>query len=182
MGQTSYNQQIPAHTEHQATSASRFQGTGLAGQPHVPQDTHTAPATHIRQLELAKNDVRTHTRARTDVQTSKSPHTPRPLLVAERKAPPPPKPSVPVPQLPSEAKGTVPKSEVTPPAKPVEASTPAVPASTSAARPAERRISSMNEAQIMDKLRSVVSPANPEEMYRKIKKVGQGCVIVSAAS
>lgn len=34
----------------------------------------------------------------------------------------------------------------------------------------------MNEAQIMDKLRSVVSADDPSTMYAKIKKVGQGYV------
>ena len=34
----------------------------------------------------------------------------------------------------------------------------------------------MNEAQIMDKLRTVVSPEDPGQLYSKIKKVGQGYV------
>lgn len=38
----------------------------------------------------------------------------------------------------------------------------------------ERRISTMSEAQIMDKLRSVVSPDDPNQLYSRIKKVGQG--------
>lgn len=38
----------------------------------------------------------------------------------------------------------------------------------------ERRISSMSEAQIMTKLRSVCSPEDPNTLYSKIKKVGQG--------
>ncbi|ODO03105.1 hypothetical protein I350_05950 [Cryptococcus amylolentus CBS 6273] len=38
----------------------------------------------------------------------------------------------------------------------------------------ERRISTMNESQIMDKLRSVVSSNDPSLLYSKIKKVGQG--------
>ncbi|CAG8435293.1 5540_t:CDS:10 [Diversispora eburnea] len=38
----------------------------------------------------------------------------------------------------------------------------------------ERRISTMTEAQIMDKLRSVVSAGDPTTLYSKIKKVGQG--------
>ncbi|CAI2176004.1 13448_t:CDS:10 [Funneliformis geosporum] len=38
----------------------------------------------------------------------------------------------------------------------------------------ERRISTMTEAQIMEKLRSVVSPGDPTIIYSKIKKVGQG--------
>jgi protein-serine/threonine kinase len=32
----------------------------------------------------------------------------------------------------------------------------------------------MNEAQIMEKLRSVVSDVDPSTLYSKIKKVGQG--------
>jgi hypothetical protein len=39
---------------------------------------------------------------------------------------------------------------------------------------AERRISSMNEAQIMERLRTVVSREDPSELYTKIRKVGQG--------
>ncbi|EIW51177.1 Pkinase-domain-containing protein, partial [Trametes versicolor FP-101664 SS1] len=38
----------------------------------------------------------------------------------------------------------------------------------------EKRISSMNEAQIMEKLRSVVSKDDPKALYSKIRKVGQG--------
>ena len=53
---------------------------------------------------------------------------------------------------------------------------PAVVAQSSAAatqRP-EKRISAMNEAQIMAKLRTVVSNEDPSLLYSKIKKVGQG--------
>lgn len=38
----------------------------------------------------------------------------------------------------------------------------------------DRRISTLSEAQIMTKLRSVCSPADPNALYAKIKKVGQG--------
>lgn len=38
----------------------------------------------------------------------------------------------------------------------------------------ERRVSSMSEAQIMAKLRSVCSRQDPNTLYSKIKKVGQG--------
>ena len=36
----------------------------------------------------------------------------------------------------------------------------------------------MSEGQIMEKLRSVVSSEDPKVLYSKIKKIGQGCVIV----
>ncbi|KAH8993194.1 Pkinase-domain-containing protein [Lactarius akahatsu] len=38
----------------------------------------------------------------------------------------------------------------------------------------EKRISTMTEAQIMDKMRSVVDPGDPKLLYSKIKKIGQG--------
>ncbi len=53
-----------------------------------------------------------------------------------------------------------------------EAERAAPPAPTT--RTAERRISTMSEAQIMDKLRAVVSKDDPSLLYSKIKKVGQG--------
>ena len=85
-------------------------------------------------------------------------------LVAERKAPPPPRP--PGPSAPASA----PKVET----KPTSKTEPAAPtAQAPSARP-ERRISTMNEAQIMEKLRSVVSSEDPSHLYSKIKKVGQG--------
>ena len=40
----------------------------------------------------------------------------------------------------------------------------------------EKRISTMTEAQIMDKMRSVVDSGDPKLLYSKIKKIGQGCV------
>jgi len=42
------------------------------------------------------------------------------------------------------------------------------------AKPSEKRISTMSEPQIMEKLRSVVSPKDPSTIYAKIRKVGQG--------
>ena len=40
----------------------------------------------------------------------------------------------------------------------------------------EKRISTMTEAQIMEKMRSVVDPGDPKLLYSKIKKIGQGYV------
>lgn len=45
--------------------------------------------------------------------------------------------------------------------------------------PVEKRISNMNESQIMGKLRSVVSVEDPTFLYSKIKKVGQGYVLMT---
>lgn len=41
-------------------------------------------------------------------------------------------------------------------------------------RKENKRISNMTEAQVMEKLRSVVSSGDPNQSYTKIKKVGQG--------
>ncbi|UZJ54217.1 hypothetical protein CBS101457_003537 [Exobasidium rhododendri] len=45
---------------------------------------------------------------------------------------------------------------------------------TTSKKEQDRRISTMSEAQIMEKLRSVVTPTDPNTLYSKIKKVGQG--------
>ncbi|WFD34600.1 non-specific serine/threonine protein kinase [Malassezia cuniculi] len=56
-----------------------------------------------------------------------------------------------------------------PPAKPV-----AGPPATRPPRSAERRVSAMTDAQIMERLRSVVSHEDPNVLYAKVKKIGQG--------
>jgi hypothetical protein len=45
-------------------------------------------------------------------------------------------------------------------------------------KPKEKRISTMTEVQIMEKLRQVVSDDDPKLIYSKIKKVGQGSVFL----
>ena len=47
-------------------------------------------------------------------------------------------------------------------------------AATEEKRAGDRRISTMTDAQITAKLRSIVSPRDPSKLYSKIKKVGQG--------
>ncbi|MBW0521319.1 hypothetical protein O181_061034 [Austropuccinia psidii MF-1] len=42
------------------------------------------------------------------------------------------------------------------------------------AKAGDQRISTLTETQIMSKLRAVVSPSDPNQIYAKIKKVGQG--------
>jgi len=57
---------------------------------------------------------------------------------------------------------------------PVEAGVAAAAAALEKPKAVEKRISTMSEAQIMDKLRSVVSPDDPKTLYSTIRKVGQG--------
>ncbi|ORX60367.1 Pkinase-domain-containing protein [Hesseltinella vesiculosa] len=47
-------------------------------------------------------------------------------------------------------------------------------AQVSTKKKVEQRISTMTESQIMDKLRSVVSKGDPNEIYKRLKRVGQG--------
>ena len=59
---------------------------------------------------------------------------------------------------------------------PVDGGVAAAAAALEKPKAAEKRISTMSEAQIMDKLRTVVSPDDPKTLYSLIKKVGQGYV------
>ncbi|KAJ3162771.1 Protein kinase [Geranomyces michiganensis] len=82
--------------------------------------------------------------------------------------PPPPRVPPPQPVRPAEVAAR--------PAAPGKDTGPAA-AAPLARKPNEKkntRMSTMSEAQIMDKLRSVVSKGDPVAMYSKIKKVGQG--------
>lgn len=56
----------------------------------------------------------------------------------------------------------------------VEAAAAALEKSVDKPKEKEKRISTMTEAQIMEKLRSVVSQDDPKLLYSKIRKVGQG--------
>jgi hypothetical protein len=57
---------------------------------------------------------------------------------------------------------------------PLDAGVAAAAAALEKPKSVEKRISTMSEAQIMDKLRSVVSADDPKTLYSTIKKVGQG--------
>lgn len=57
---------------------------------------------------------------------------------------------------------------------PLDAGVAAAAAALEKPKTVEKRISTMSEAQIMDKLRSVVSADDPKALYSTIKKVGQG--------
>ncbi|KAJ1534981.1 Protein kinase, partial [Cladochytrium tenue] len=95
----------------------------------------------------------------------------RDTYVPEKRSPPPPR----QPEL----KPSPPRAEEKAPApSPAKAEKPAEPAPAAAAAPAKKkkepRMSTMSEAQIMDKLREVVSKGDPTQLYAKVKKVGQG--------
>lgn len=84
--------------------------------------------------------------------------------------PPPVKPLQPI------KKTTTPAVTVTQPEEDggIEAAAAALEKQSEKPKEKEKRISTMTEAQIMEKLRSVVSQDDPKLLYSKIRKVGQG--------
>jgi len=89
--------------------------------------------------------------------------------------PPPIKPLQPV------KKTTTPAVTVTQPEEDggVEAAAAALEKQSEKPKEKEKRISTMTEAQIMEKLRSVVSQDDPKLLYSKIRKVGQGYFLLN---
>ncbi|CAG8439813.1 7373_t:CDS:10 [Ambispora gerdemannii] len=104
---------------------------------------------------------------RPDTPPTRPPITPRPphTLSQQQNQVTPVSPISPQPQPLAQ-----PPKQVANPNKPSPNAQP----SAKKAAAAERRISTMTEAQIMEKLRSVVSSGDPTTLYSKIKKVGQG--------
>ncbi|KAG8740710.1 Protein kinase [Ceratobasidium sp. 414] len=102
----------------------------------------------------------------------------QPKLKAAR--PPPPPPSAPAPApVPAPVPAPAPAPAAEPEPAPLTGTAAAAAALEGTAKPkkaaaAERRISTLTEAQIMDKLRSVVSQDDPKALYSTIRKVGQG--------
>ncbi|WOO77796.1 Serine/threonine-protein kinase shk2 [Vanrija pseudolonga] len=171
MGQADYGPSVILSSSQPAV-APRFTSTaGITGQslPTASRDAPPAPPKPLPRHDASRDDPKPQLDSRPPPRT----------LTAERKAPAPPRPPVtaakPVEIKPSGGQSKSEQSAV--PARPAKGPEPAPVAAPSAPAPSrqvERRISTMNEAQIMDKLRSVVSADDPSTMYSKIKKVGQG--------
>ncbi|WWC87194.1 uncharacterized protein L201_002080 [Kwoniella dendrophila CBS 6074] len=175
---------LPPPSRATSAAATRFEGVGLGGQQTQQiQQTQRDRTSAAIQSNHQSNSIPKPSQHHQSQQPIPEPRETRPL-VAERKAPPPPRPAAPprqakkaerqpAPPTPDHNQETVtrppPASQSKPqPQAPAQAQTPAP-----SARP-EKRISTMNEAQIMEKLRSVVSNEDPAQLYSKIKKVGQG--------
>ncbi|WVR04401.1 hypothetical protein IAU60_001403 [Kwoniella sp. DSM 27419] len=179
--QESEQRSLPAlpETRTPSVTATRFEGVGLGGQaPTVPpQRDNALSRKHVqgtsqpsRSPKMVRYILPTYDGYLLMLSISQDMSPKDSPLNAERRAPAPPpleaelQFSVENPTVNSKT-GALSKTA----AKTVEPLAPI----KSGAR-AERRISSMNEAQIMDKLRSVVSHEDPAQLYSKIKKVGQG--------
>jgi hypothetical protein len=117
-----------------------------------------------------------------DVQDSRLAPVPRPSLQTATSSPATPAPAAANGKPPSVATNVQPAISTRPlqPQKKPQGPPPAPSAGAATSndikpsKSSEKRISAMSEPQIMDKLRSVVSTADPSTLYAKIKKVGQG--------
>lgn len=84
----------------------------------------------------------------------------------------------PLPELPSASKDNLKKVNVPPPppppiAAPIEAP-PQPPVAEESTLRDKRRLSTMNDNQLMDALKAIVNKEDPTLLYQKIKNVGQG--------
>ena len=178
-------------------TTARFEGVGLAGQQLPSTERSVSKSATDRRLE-GKDSNSPKGRANESLVDQPRSHGPRATpeergqvrdcsywvvlmtrkvhaeaagrLVAERKAPPPPAARAVEPNT-GQVPAPVSKGQMSS-KKPSDTQEAVIAAKT---RP-ERPMSSMNEAQIMEKLRSAVSSADPSQRYSKIKKVGQGYV------
>ena len=130
-------------------------------QKFTPQ--RAAPLTPSQRQEQASREAERRRRERQERDNKELP----PLNTT------PPKPVAQVTPAPSRLPVAVGTNRPAEPAKPHPT---AVAAAAAATKPKarEQRISALTETQIMEKLRSVVTHADPNSSYTKIKKVGQG--------
>lgn len=171
--------------------------TGTRPAPPAPKTSldHTPSATDLRQRQKAAGPGSGGPPPRSDSVPQRPPRDP---IEARQKTPerPPIAPAKSSPATTQQASHPVPgpagATAGPPPVKPLqpkkvqvqEAEKPKTGGGVAAAaaalekpdKPKEKRISTMTEVQIMEKLRQVVSEEDPKTLYSKIKKVGQGCV------
>ncbi|RPB26853.1 Pkinase-domain-containing protein [Terfezia boudieri ATCC MYA-4762] len=140
-------------------------GASLSSKGHNPM--RTAPS-------APKNPVKQHTRAAPAPPSPANSRIPQPTPRAQQPAAPQrtePK-RAPSPQRAAPAPPS--KQQASRAPKPTQANANVEPLVVKKETKKEPRLSNMGEAQVMEKLRSVVSPGDPNASYTKIKKVGQG--------
>ena len=135
-------------------------------QKFTPQ--RAAPLTPSQRQEQVSREAERRKRERQERENKELP----PLNATPSKAPPQVAPLAPS-RLPV-AVGSAATRPAPDPPKPHPAAAAATTATTSKPKVREQRISALTETQIMEKLRSVVTHADPNNSYSKIKKVGQG--------
>lgn len=187
---------VPARQEPRYAPA----GPGMHHAPPPPRrqgDQHAAPARHTGEQSrplvaerrapappkpLANGTELDSRYAPRDAQEPRLDAIPRPPMQTANSSPATPVPAAATAKASSSA-ANVQSSTSTRPLQPPKKPQGPPPAPSAGAatsndvkpsKASEKRISAMSEPQIMDKLRSVVSTADPSTLYAKIKKVGQG--------
>ncbi|GJE89158.1 Pkinase-domain-containing protein [Phanerochaete sordida] len=166
---------LPDHTPSSADLRARAKAHG------PPTETQTAkpPGINGDGTPIRKDSLASDKQQRPNMAPAKSspantlPAThPAPGAAGALAGPPPIKPLQPKKPPPQSALPSAPNVTVTEAEK--DGGVAAAAAALEKPKVQEKRISTMNEAQIMEKLRSVVSDEDPKQLYSKIRKVGQG--------
>ena len=168
---------LPDHTPTSADLRARAKAQG------PPTETQTAkpPGLSSDGTPLRKESLATDKQQRPNVAPAKSSPAntlpasqPAPGAAGSTVGPPPVKPLQPKKPPPQAAPPPAPNVTVTVTEPEKDGGVAAAAAALEKPKVQEKRISTMNEAQIMEKLRSVVSDEDPKQLYSKIRKVGQG--------
>lgn len=146
--------------------------TGTAASP-----VGKSPVAAVKQQRQSPTGVE-EARSKPEVRTQTPAQVPGKVAAPETKElKPPPKASAPAPAVQAAPAAPAPATAPVAPAAPVPAPATGAPPSgpsPQSNRDEQKRISAMNEAQIMQRLRKTVSTQNPTALYQKIKQVGQG--------
>jgi len=148
--------------------------------PSAPSSTLPRPSPSQRSQQSSQQQKNLHAPSQSSQQKSREPSpasgTRQQQLTQQQQGRLPPGTAKQQPQTQSQS-SRIP-APTTPTVKPLNVPVKAAPAKEAVMKQErkenQRRISNMTEAQVMDKLRSVVSPTDPNQLYTKIKKVGQG--------
>lgn len=175
---------VPEHTPSSADLRARVRAQGPDRNDVRPPGLEQEQAVPLRKDSLPTRDQDERQQGqRPNIPPSKSsPATSQPASqpvagpAGALAGPPPVKPLQPTKKLPKDNANQQPAIVTVTPADDEREKGGVAAAAAALEKPKEkeRRISTMSEAQIMDKLRSVVSPDDPKLQYSKIKKIGQG--------
>ncbi|KZT21791.1 Pkinase-domain-containing protein [Neolentinus lepideus HHB14362 ss-1] len=171
---------VPDHTPSSADLRSRIKA-------HGPDSAKQPPGLDQRTPQRKDSLPRFNQDGQKDEQEGEKGLPSRPNMAPAKSAPANSQPATdPAPGAAGATTGPPPVKPLQPAKKPTaappvtvtptenEGSVAAAAAALEKPKDKEKRISTMTEAQIMDKLRSVVSDDDPKTLYSKIKKVGQG--------
>ncbi len=154
------------HTPSSADLRARQKAQGPPASSNVPSRNDSLQQTPPEPLRSRTPEPRPTmgTPAKSSPATSQPASQPAPGAAGATSGPPPVKPLQP--------KKVHVQAEEKP--KPAAGQGSVAAAAAALEKPKEKRISTMTEVQIMEKLRQIVSEEDPKLLYSKIKKVGQG--------